>query len=372
MIRLSKSCIGEEEKNAVCAVLDRGFLGMGQEVKFFEEELRSFIGTDNEVICVNTGTAALHLALLCLDIGPGDEVLVPTITYIASFQAISATGAKPVACDVLEGNVFIDLDDAKKRITPKTRAIMPVHYASNSSDIPNVYEFAKKYQLRVVEDAAHSFGCVRDGNRIGFECDVVCFSFDGIKNITSGEGGAVVTSDHVLANRIKDARLLGVKKDTEKRFTGQRSWSFDVEHQGFRYHMSDIMASIGRVQLSRFDQLASARREIAKAYVSGLSGLTELRMLNLNYDEVVPHIFPVFFLSTEIRDKVEKKLLEQDIEVGRHYQPNHILNYYRSTNSPYPNAVKLYSRMLVLPMHPTIDAIQAKYILSTVISAIKN
>jgi len=366
MIRLSKSCIGEEEKKAVCAVLDRGFLGMGQEVKLFEDELRSFIGTNNEVICVNTGTAALHLALLCLDIGPGDEVLVPTITYVASFQAISATGATPVACDVLENSVFIDVVDAEKRITENTRAIMPVHYASNSSDIPKVYELAKKYQLRVVEDAAHSFGCIRNGNRIGFDGDVVCFSFDGIKNITSGEGGAVVTADQLLANRIKDARLLGVKKDTEKRFSGQRSWSFDVEYQGFRYHMSDIMASIGRAQLKRFDQLATARREIAKKYVCGLSGYAQLRMLNLNYEEVVPHIFPVFFSSTEIRDQVEKCLLEQNVEVGRHYQPNHTLTYFRESISPLQNAEKLFSEMLTLPMHPSLDEGNIQKIISII------
>lgn len=371
MIRLSKSCIGKEEKNAVIAVLDCGFLGMGQEVKMFEEELQSFIGTEKNVVCVNTGTAALHLALLCMDIGPGDEVLVPTITYVASFQAISATGATPIACDVLQSSVFIDVVDAEKRITKKTRAIMPVHYASNSYEIPDVYDLALKYDLRIIEDAAHSFGCVRDNNRIGFDGDVVCFSFDGIKNITSGEGGAIVTGDQSLANRIKDARLLGVKRDTEKRFLGQRSWNFDVESQGFRYHMSDIMASIGRVQLKRFDELASARRELAKKYVYGLSGHAELRLLNLNYDEVVPHIFPVFFSSLEIRDRVQKSLLDQNVEVGIHYQPNHKLSYYRDTIHSFPIAEKLFSEMLTLPMHPSIDEDQVQHIINTVIFAIR-
>ena len=252
MIRLSKSCVGEEEKIALARVIDEGFLGMGKEVQSFEREIAEFIGTELNVICVNTGTAALHLALACLGIGAGDEVLVPSITYVASFQAIAATGARPIACDVTMDKVFIDLEDAEKRITDRTKAIMPVHYGSNSIGIEAVYEFAKRYKLRVVEDAAHSFGCYRNGKKVGASGDIICFSFDGIKNITSGEGGAVVTADNILARRIMDARLLGVEKDTEMRFEGKRSWSFDVRHIGYRYHMSNLMAAIGREQLKKF------------------------------------------------------------------------------------------------------------------------
>ena len=353
-IRLSKSCIGEDEKQAVLAVLDREFLGMGQEVQKFEQELQSFIGTDSDVICVNTGTAALHLALSGMDIGPGDEVLVPSLTYVASFQAISATGATPVACDVLEGSAFIDVKDAERRIAPKTRAIMPVHYASNSSGISDVYALANKYSLRVVEDAAHSFGCKRDGQRIGFEGDVVCFSFDGIKNITSGEGGAVVTSDQKLAGRIKDARLLGVSKDTEKRFSGQRSWNFDVHHQGFRYHMSDIMAAIGRVQLKRFDELGAKRRSLAKKYIDGFRECENVHLLNLEHQEIVPHIFPVLFSSNQFRNRVKQNLLDHNIETGVHYQPNHTLSYYLDNDHSFPVCERLSQRMLTLPLHPSL------------------
>ena len=234
-IRLSKCSVDQAELHAVERVFKNEYFGMGKEVQAFEDELKKYLNTEHEVICVNTGTAALHLALLCLDIKAGDEVLVPSITYVASFQAISATGAKAIACDVDSETCFIDLKDAEKRITSKTKAIMPVHYASGSNKIDEVYELAQKYNLRVIEDAAQSFGGFKAGQAIGKQGDIICFSFDGIKNITSGEGGLIVTGDQLLAQRIKDARLLGVEKDTEKRFKGERSWSFDVQYQGFRY-----------------------------------------------------------------------------------------------------------------------------------------
>ena len=167
-VRLSKSSLSALEKNAVVNVLEKEYLGMGEEVHLFEKELQSYLMTNSEVVCVNTGTSALHLSLAGLGIGTGDEVLVPSLTYIASFQAISATGAKPIACDVDEKTGFIDLNDAEKRISKKVKAIMPVHYASNTYGMEEVYLFAKKHCLRVIEDAAHSFGgCYSDGTKIG-------------------------------------------------------------------------------------------------------------------------------------------------------------------------------------------------------------
>jgi dTDP-4-amino-4,6-dideoxygalactose transaminase len=365
-IRLSKSSIGKEEKKAVLDVLDNGFLGMGPEVQKFEQEIKTFIGADREVVCVNSGTAALHLAIMCLGIGPGDEVLVPTITYVASFQAISSTGAVPVACDVIKDTVFIDVEDATKRLSEKTRAIMPVHYGSGSLGITAVYEFANKYNLRVVEDAAHSFGCFRDDKIIGAEGDVVCFSFDGIKNITAGEGGAVVTGDSDLAQKVQDARLLGVKRDTEKRFALKRSWIFDVDSQGFRYHMSDIMAAIGRAQLRRFDELASSRKAIVRMYLKLLGDAEEVRTLPFDYNSIVPHIFPVIFSSTEIRDEVRDALLEKDVEVGLHYQPNHNLTLYRDSEHKFPVADDLYASMLSLPLHPDLSSAEVELISETI------
>jgi len=359
-IRLSKCSVGEEEKAAVARVLDSEFLGMGKEVQAFELELQNFFGTKNQVICVNTGTAALHLALLGLDIGPGDEVLVPSITYVASYQAISATGAKAVSCDVNPTTGFLDVKDAERRITSKTKAIMPVHYASQTSGLKEVYELAKRKNLRVVEDAAHSFGGYSEGKRVGLEGDVICFSFDGIKNITSGEGGAVVTGDKKLVQRIQDARLLGVEKDTEKRFSQSRSWVFDVQHQGFRYHMSDIMAAIGREQLKKMDMLATKRKKLAQVYLKELKGSANVSFLDINFDEIVPHIF-VVLVDPAKRDQMTIELKEKGIATGLHYFPNHQLSYYR-TDYVLPGADKFGASILTLPLHPDLSEEDIKYV----------
>jgi dTDP-4-amino-4,6-dideoxygalactose transaminase len=363
-IRLSKSVVGEEEKQALARVIEAGYLGMGTEVQLFEQEIRQFLGTTNEVICVNSGTAAIHLALQALDIGPGDEVLVPSLTYLATFQAISATGAKAVACDVSLDRIFIDLNDAAKRLNPRTKAIVPVHYASNSEGMEEVRIFAARHQLRIIEDAAHSFGCMRGIEQIGAAGDITCFSFDGIKNITSGEGGAVLTSDPEVARRIKDIRLLGVERDTDKRYQGQRSWTFNVVEQGWRYHMSNLMAAIGRAQLKKLPRFATVRRARAQVYVAGFRDLPGLIIINSDYTQLVPHIFPVRILAGN-RDQVFNALISADIECGIHYQPNHLLSYYR-TNYSLVNTEQLHSELLSLPLHPDLEEIDQMRVIQTV------
>ncbi len=349
IVRLSRSSVGTEEALATARVIADGYLGMGKEVQAFETDLKEFLATDLEVVCVNTGTSALHLAVACLDIGPGDEVLVPTITYVASFQAVAATGATPVACDVTADQVFIDLADAERRITARTRAIMPVHYASDSQQMGAVYEFAKRHNLRVIEDAAHGFGSVRDGQLVGSAGDILCFSFDGIKNITCGEGGALITRDAELAARVRDARLLGVEKDTDARYGGGRSWTFDVRHLGFRYHMSNLMAAIGREQLKKLPRFADHRRACVRRYRDALSGLNGISALDLRYDEIVPHIF-VVRVADGRRDDLMQFLRDQDIECGLHYQPNHILSLF-ADGAPRPVADRLGTELLSLPLH---------------------
>lgn len=361
-IRLSKSVVGGDEKDAIARVMDGGYLGMGQEVKLFEQEIKDFLDTSREVVCVNTGTSALQLALQGLGIGLNDEVLVPSLTYVASFQAIAATGAIPVSCDVKIENGFVDVTDAAKKVTPRTRAIMPVHYASNSSEMENVFEFAKKIGIRVIEDAAHSFGCSRNGRKIGSFGDVTVFSFDGIKNITSGEGGAVVSNDTALINNVKDIRLLGVEKDTEKRYSGNRSWNFDVSQQGWRYHMSNIMAAIGRAQLRKIELFGTKRRNIATKYAELLEDFNEINLLDINFDNTIPHIFPIRVLNGK-RDFVWEKLHSRGIECGFHYFPNHKLEYFKSKGD-FPVSEQLGLELLSLPLHPEVTDRDQQRILS--------
>jgi len=353
-IRLSKSCIGDAEKLAVKRVLDRGFFGMGQEVNAFEQALSTFF--DRPTVCVVNGTAALHLALQAAGVGKGDEVLVQSLTYVASFQAITATGAKPIACDILASTACIDLSDAERKITPKTKAIMPVHYAGGVGNLDDLYNFADSHGLRVIEDAAHAFGTIYKGQKVGAFGDIACFSFDGIKNITSGEGGCIVTDDQKVLKQIRDARLLGVENDTDKRFSGERSWDPDVHSQGWRYHMSDIMAAIGITQLDNFQYHKNRRQALAKCYVDHLKEMKSISIFKHNYNEVVPHIFVIVLGEDIDREGLIRYLTEHGIPAGIHYKPNHLLSYFSSgINENLPVTDTLYPGLLTLPLHPELS-----------------
>jgi dTDP-4-amino-4,6-dideoxygalactose transaminase len=364
-IKLSKSIVGKREKDALAEVIDQAYLGMGSYVQRFEQGLKGYLGAEH-VVCVNSGTAALHLAVMALGLKPGDEVLVQSLTFISSFQAIAAAGAVPVACEVLPESITIDLNDAEKKLTPRTKAIMPVHYASRPGDLDRIYDFAKRHGLRVVEDAAHAFGSVYKSRKIGSFGDIACFSFDGIKNITTGEGGAVVTNDPKIARFAMDARLLGVQKDTEKRYAGQRSWEFDAFHQGYRYHMSNLFAAIGLVQLDRFElEFKPKRQSLAKRYHESLKDVKGLILFGDDYAEITPHLF-VIRVENGKRDALREYLLSKDIESGIHYYPNHLLTYFGGGKVRLPVTESVYKELLSLPMHPDVTDAALKRVVETV------
>lgn len=369
LIRLSKPCLSEAERQEVMGVLDQEYLGMGSEVQRFEAELGVYLG--RPVVCVVNGTAALHLAVQGCNLGPGDEVLVQSLTYVASFQAISATGARPVACDIDPNTGTLDWRDAERRLTPCTKAVMPVHYTGGVGALEEIYAFADAHRLRVIEDAAHAFGSTHRGRRVGSVGDVACFSFDGIKNITSGEGGCVVASDEPLLQRTKDARLLGVDGDTERRYAGKRSWNFDVTAQGWRYHMSDLMAAIGRVQLRRFPEMAASRQDLARLYDSRLASHPRICRFAHDYTAVVPHIYVIRIHGLKDRKTLQEYLLERGIQTGVHYQPNHWLSYYRNpAASSLPVTDTVYPELLTLPLHPDVTEQDVHYICDQLASAL--
>lgn len=364
-IRLSRSIVGIPEKQALGRIIDDGYLGMGSFVNEFERRLESYFG-GRKVVCVNSGTAALHLALMAIGLECGDEVLVQSLTFVACFQAISAAGAVPVACEVLPNTCTIDLEDAKRRITSKTKAIMPVHYAGRPGDLEAIYKFAKENNLRVIEDAAHAFGTIHKEKKIGSFGDIACFSFDGIKNITSGEGGAVVTNDSIIAQSVMDARLLGVHKDTEKRYQGKRSWEFDVFRQGYRYHMSNLFAAIGIAQLERLDkEFKPARQNLAKKYHSKLRPIKEIALFPDDYEEIIPHIFPVKIIGGR-RDELKQYLEDNGIECGIHYYPNHLLSYYGKGKVKLAVTENIFKELLSLPLHPGITDEDQNYIIEKI------
>ena len=359
-MRLSRSIVGQEEAKAVSRVLlEDGYLGMGAETKRFEEDLAAFLEVDPaHVITTNSGTAALHLACDAVRAvsqkTPGQpEILVPSLTFVASFQAISAAGCLPVPCDVLLETGTLDLADASARITQNTIAVMVVDYASNPWQLDTVYAWASEKGLRVIEDAAHAFGCRHHGKRIGSFGDVVCFSFDGIKNITCGEGGCLVTFDDETARIAGDARLLSVEGDTAKRFAGGRSWEADVKRQGWRYHMSNIMAAIGRVQLKRFQKEFLAKRMLrSTVYGQRLCKQEGIALFTTDPEDfIVPHIQVVRVLNGR-REELKEALAARGIPTGLHYKPNHLHSFFGHGRVSLPVTEQLYSEILTLPMHP--------------------
>jgi perosamine synthetase len=350
MIKLSRGCLGEEELAALRPVFAYGYFGQGAQVAEFETALKNYLGAEY-VLATNTGTSALHLALDALGIREGDEVIVPSLTFVASFQAIRATGATPVACDIVADTLLMDLADAESRITRRTKALMPVHYAGSPCDPDALLRIRERYGIRIVEDAAHAFGSTYKGRRIGSFGDVVCFSFDSIKNITCGEGGAIVCRDPDLAELIRQKRLLGMDRRTQtKAASADQKWEMPVATQGFRYHMSNINAAIGLEQLKKAGAFIRRRREICRQYDSALSGIAGIATLPIDYRETAPHIY-VVRVKHGNRNCLMDFLRSKDIETGINYALNHLQPYFRGEGVNLPAAEAAYREILTLPLH---------------------
>lgn len=359
MIRLSKCYLSKVESNIISSVLDSSYLGMGSFVSKFETDLSKFLNTN--VSTVINGTTALSLALQSIDIKKGDEVLVQSLTYLSSFQAITSVGAKPVACDV-NPDMTICLNDAQSKITKKTKAIMPVHYAGDPGNLDEIYKFGKKNKLRIVEDAAHAFGSKYKDNLIGSIGDIVCFSFDGIKNITCGEGGCIVSKDKSIINRVNSIKLLGIENDYRNRLNNERTWVYDVFEQGWRAHLSNINAAIGIEQLKKINKIKNKRQQLAKYYDKKLKNFYILKYFNRDYDSVLPHIYPVLLSNSINREHLREYLKKNKIESGIHYYPNHLLTFFNSKKIKLNYTDKIYNNLLSLPLHPGLTISQIDYI----------
>ena len=347
MIPVSKPFVGEEELQEVRKVFQSSWLGMGQWTKNFEDQLKNFLGVKH-VIAVNSGTSAIHLALVCCGIKNGDQVIVPSLTFAATVQAIVATGAEPVFCDVELDTLNIDTDDARRRITERTKAIVPVHYRGYPCDMEKIENIAKKNNIRIIEDAAHAFGSKYKGKKIGSFGDITCFSFDPIKIITCGEGGAIATNNDQVAVLAQKGRILGISKDTWSRYRHERAWFYDVETIGFRYHMSNINAAIGIVQLKKFDEFLRRRIEIVKLYDENLRNIEGVKLLKTDYDSMAPFCY---IIRAQKRDKLMQFLKENSIDTGIHYIPNHQQTFFSKYSTSLPVTEKIFEEILTLPLY---------------------
>jgi dTDP-4-amino-4,6-dideoxygalactose transaminase len=349
MLPVSRPSIGVEELEEIKKVFDTGWLGLGSTVFEFENKIKEYIGAKN-VIAVNTGTTALHIALDSLGVGEGDEVIVPSLTFCAAVQAIIALRAIPVFCEIDPATLNLDPSDVRRRVTRRTKAIMPVHYCGNACDMDSLLAIGNEYRVHIVEDAAHAFGSSYKGRKIGSFGDVACFSFDPIKSLTCGEGGAVVLSDDKVAEEIRRKRILGIDKDTWHRYRNERSWFYEVTTQGYRYHMSNINAAIGLAQFKKFDLFVTKKRHIVERYNKQLKGLPGIELLDINLNETAPFTYIIRVMGGR-RDKAMEYLKEKGVGTGVHYIANHIQPYFLKYASPLPITERVWKEILTLPLY---------------------
>jgi dTDP-4-amino-4,6-dideoxygalactose transaminase len=343
--------IGVDTLKHVTDALDVGWLGLGATTKEFEERISTYLGGDRTAVATNNGTAALHIGLLAAGVGPGDEVITPSFNYVADHQAIRATGATVVMCDINDDDLGIDIAACEALITPRTKAIIPLHFSGIPCRIADVYALAKHHGLRVVEDGCHAFGSTVDGAKIGSSGDIQCFSFDPVKIITSIDGGCVVTSNPAEVAKLEHYRLLGVDKDTTLRYQNKRAWDYDVVDQGYRYHLNNILASIGVSQIKRVDEFIASRQAVCTRYSDAFDGLPDVRVLRRDYADVSPFIYSIRILNGR-REALIAYLAERDIEVGIHFVPVHKHTYFASCRrSPMPVTERVVDEVLTLPLH---------------------
>lgn len=345
-------CTGADTKEHVGAALDAGWLGMGAITKEFEERIAAFLELkDRFAVVTNTGTSAFHLALRVAGVGPGDEVLTTSFNYVADHQAIRACGAQPVLCDIRDDNLGIDVKQARRLISKRTKAIDPLHFAGIPCDIEDVYRLAQEHGLRVLEDATHAFGTRRNGRRIGSFGDIAWFSFDPVKVVTSIDGGCVVTGSEEEMQRLQRMRLLGVDKDTTERYKNRRAWEYDVVCEGYRYHLTNIMAAVGVSQIKRAEEFIASRQQVCRRYSEAFRALPGVRLPQSDFRDVSPFIYSLRVLHGR-REAFIEHLRSSDIDAGIHFIPVHRHAYFAGARRGDMTVTeRVCQEVLTLPLH---------------------
>ena len=371
--------IGEEEITEVVDSLRSGWITTGPKTKKFEALCSTYLKSNN-AIAVNSCTAGLHIALKALGVGPGDEVILPTLTFCATANVVVHLGATPVFIDVGEDFNILP-EEIESHISSKTKAIIPVHYGGQACDLEAIYKLGQKYSIPIVEDAAHAIGSTYKGLKIG--CDqlsppgikrITVFSFYATKNMTTGEGGLISTPDDGLAERIRILSLHGMSRDAWKRYTSAGSWYYEVVEAGYKYNMTDIQASIGIHQLAKLDSFINKRQELANIYNKGLSQLPNItipvRKTNRNH---IYHLYVIRLNRGKFsinRSEFIEKLKEFNIGTSVHFIPVHLHPFYKQTfgykAGNLQNAESLYDQIISLPLYPLMEEEDANYVISVI------
>ena len=368
-IPFNKTHISSLEIKAVVNALKSGWLTMGPKTIEFESEFKKFIGTNNAV-SMNSATAALHLALKAINLKRNDEVIIPTTTFISTAEVVTYFDAIPVLCDVEESTHNIDVTLIEKLITSKTKAIIPVHFAGQPCDMDEIYSIAEKYNLKVIEDAAHAIPSKYKDMIIGSlpKSDITCFSFYATKTLTTGEGGMATTNNNDYAKSMKINRLHGISRDAWDRYTLKGSWYYEVVDNGNKYNTTDLNSAIGIVQLKKQNKLLKKRKRISKLYNEGFAN---------NNNIILPYVkddrdssWHLYVIKIKKRDDIIEKLKELGIGCSVHFIPVHKHPYYREKynliNEDYPVANKIFEKSLSLPIFPDMTDQEIKYVINKV------
>lgn len=346
--------LDDETIDAVAATLRSGWLTTGPQVSSFEAEFAAAVGA-RHAVALSSCTAAMHLALLAHNVGAGDEVLVPTMTFAAGAEVVLAVGATPVFVDADPATLTIDVDDAERRLTPRTAAIMPMHYGGRACDMEAILTLQYEYPgVTVIEDAAHAFPTRFGSQRIGSMGDATCFSFYANKPITTSEGGMLTTDDARVAERVRRLSLHGLSRDAWTRFETRRPWDYDIIEPGWKYNMSEVAATIGRAQLASADELASQRRSVHRRYDAHFADHPRIRPLEVaKLDDSAAHLYVV---RVPERDLVADRLAQAGIGTSVHYRPLHLHSFHRRRSggecAALPVATQSFSEILSLPIFP--------------------
>jgi dTDP-4-amino-4,6-dideoxygalactose transaminase len=372
--------IGEEEIAAVERVLRSGWLTTGPVAHEFEKEFAQYIGCKH-ALAVNSGTSALQLALDAIGLKSDDEVLVPTNTFTATAEVVTYFGAKPVLCDSLAGGFNIDASDAEKRITSRTKAIIPVHIGGEACDMEAIQSLALRHNLHVIEDAAHAIPASFGGRRVGTISDMTAFSFYATKTITTGEGGMLTTNNDAYAERVAMMRLHGIgNNDAWKRYTSAGSWEYRVVEAGYKFNLPDILAALGQAQLRKCETFFQQRRFIAELYRSKLTDVEEIE-LPPSGDTDSQHAWHLFIIRIRPdllgldRGGFIEQLKEAGMGTSVHFIPLHRHPYYQHTYGAraddFPNAEDAYSRCISLPIYPGLSEHDANRVVRIVAETVR-
>lgn len=367
IIPMNKPSLGDAELEMVADVFRSGWLGEGSYTELFEKTIAKFTAAPH-VVAVNTGTSALHLALHALGIGEGDEVILPSMTFVSDPQAVLMCGAKPVFCDIDKQTLNVNANTIRPRLTKRTRAIMPTDFAGLPCNIQAIRKAVGEKDIKIIRDASHSFGSTINGKVVGVFAgeDATCFSFDPIKNITCGEGGAILLNDEDTAARLRSRKMLGIVRGSWYSLSKKKVEDRRVTQPGFRYHMSNINAAIGLVQMKRFKALARKKQLIAKRYDELFTPNKYIRLFKREYAKIVPFMY-IICVPSEDRDKLVAYLIENGIYAGLRYFPCHLQPFFNVTKCALPVTEQLSREMLSIPLYTDLTMKQVKQIASVVI-----